>query len=76
MTQEITIQAVGDSMTATIPREMLDRLNVKPGERMLAVETEGGILLTPFSDEHERIMAAYERGSQRYRDALRELSKK
>src|SRR5215212_3997761 len=74
MTREITTQVAGDSVTATLPREMLDRLNVKPGERMLAVETEAGILLTPLSDNHEQVMAAFERGSDRYHDALRELS--
>jgi hypothetical protein len=48
---------------------------VKPGDEVFVIETEQGILLTPYDPTFERAMAAYERTAGKYRNALRELSK-
>jgi hypothetical protein len=45
------------------------------GDRVLAVETEAGILLTPYDPTTERAMAIAARTSRKYRNALRELAK-
>lgn len=54
---------------------MADRLHVKPGDEIFAVETDAGILLTPYDPTFERALAAYERTASKYRNALRELAK-
>jgi len=54
---------------------MVDRLDLAPGDRVLAVETEQGILLTPFSEDLEADLAATRVVAKRYRSALRELAK-
>jgi hypothetical protein len=54
---------------------MVDRLDLAAGDRVLAVETERGILLTPYDEELEAELAATRRAAKRYRAALRELAK-
>jgi len=39
------------------------------------VETEQGVLLTPYDPNFERAMQIYERGAKKYRNALHELAK-
>jgi antitoxin MazE len=75
MTRELTVRQAGGSLTATLPKEMADRYQIKAGDRLLAVETEDGILITPFEPEFARAMAIYERGARKYRNALRALAK-
>ena len=74
MARPITLRRVGGSVGTTLPREMVDRLDLAPGDRVLAVETELGILLTPFDEELEADLAATRRAAKRYRPALRELA--
>lgn len=71
----IKLRQTGGSISATLPKVMTERLRLKAGDPMYAVETEEGILLTPFDPELERALAVYERGSRKYRQALRELAK-
>ena len=40
-------------MSATLPKDMVDHLNVGPGDSMLAIQTEDGILLTPYDPDFE-----------------------
>jgi putative addiction module antidote len=75
MTRELTLRRVGGSIGATLPKDMADRLNLQPGDRVLAVETEQGILLTPYDPNTERALAIAARVARRYRNALRELAK-
>jgi putative addiction module antidote len=70
----IKLRKAGGSISATLPKAMMERLRLKAGDPMFAVETEQGILLTPFDPEFERALAVYERGSRKYRQALRELA--
>ncbi len=74
MARAITLRRVGGSVGTTLPKEMVERLDLAPGDRVLAIETEAGILLTPFTDELEADLAATRRAAKRYRAALRELA--
>ena len=75
MTRELTLRQVGGSIGATLPKDMAERLNLSPGDRVLAVETDRGILLTPYDPEIERSLAIAARVAGKYRNALRELAK-
>ena len=78
MTKEIVVQPGedGSAVNAAIPLEMLQRLNVKPGDRMLLIETDEGILLTPVGASLAEGMRAYEQIKRKYGNALRELAGK
>ncbi len=45
------------------------------GDRVHLVETDQGILITPFDPDFADAMAAYEEGAKKYRNALRELAR-
>lgn len=75
MAREITMRRMGGSIGATLPKDIVDRMNIQEGDRMVVLETEDGVLLKPYDPHFERVMQAAERGMRRYRDALRELAK-
>lgn len=75
MTRELTLRQVGGSIGATLPKDMADRYHLRPGDLVLAVETEDGILLTPYDPITERALALAARAARKYRNALRELAK-
>jgi putative addiction module antidote len=75
MTKEVTLRQAGGSVSATLPKDMADRLRLEAGDRVFAVETERGILLTPYEAETERALRIAGRAARKYRNALRELAK-
>jgi putative addiction module antidote len=75
VTKEVTLRQAGGSVSATLPKDMADRLHLEPGDRVLAVETDRGILLTPYDPDVERALGIAARTAKKYRNALRELAK-
>jgi putative addiction module antidote len=75
MTKETTIRAIGNSSGTTIPKAMLERYRIAEGDRVHLVETDQGILITPFDPTFAEAMALYEEGARKYRNAMRELAK-
>ena len=75
MTKEVTLRQAGGSVSATLPKDMADRLRLEAGDRVLAVETDRGILLTPYDPDAERALRSAAKAAKKYRNALRELAK-
>lgn len=75
MVREIKLRQVGGSVGATLPKDMAERLHLSVGDRILAVETAQGILLTPYDPAVEAGLAAAAEVGRRYRNALRELAR-
>lgn len=75
MVRELTLRRVGGSIGATIPKDMADRLHLEVGDRVLAVETDRGILLTPYDPDVEEGLAVAAHAAKKFRNALRELAK-
>ena len=75
MTRELTLRQVGGSIRATLPKDMAERLHLSSGDRVLAVETDQGILITPYDPETDRALAIAAKVARRYRNALRQLAK-
>jgi antitoxin MazE len=75
MVRQTKIRRAGGSLSATLPKDMVDRLQLEAGDSVFIVETDRGLLLTPYDPAFERALSAYRRGAQKYRNALRELAK-
>ena len=75
MTQEVKLRRAGGSISATLPKDMADRLKLAAGDTVIAIETERGILLTPYDSDTEEALAIAAETGRRYRNALRELAK-
>jgi antitoxin MazE len=75
MVREILLRRVGGSIGATLPKDMAARLHLAVGDRVLAVETDRGILLTPYDPDVEAGLALAADAARKYRNALRELAK-
>jgi putative addiction module antidote len=75
MTREVKLRRVGGSIGATLPKEMAERLHMTVGDRVLAVETDRGILLTPYDPATERALMIAAKAARKYRNALRELAR-
>jgi len=54
---------------------MADRLRLEAGDHVLAVETDRGILLTPYDPDVERALRVAAKAAKKYRNALRALAK-
>ncbi|HET8648899.1 MAG TPA: AbrB/MazE/SpoVT family DNA-binding domain-containing protein [Gemmatimonadales bacterium] len=74
MIRELKLRQVGGSIGATLPKDMAERLRLAPGDRVLAVETDQGILLTPYDPDTERALDIAARAAKKYRSALRKLA--
>lgn len=75
MTKELKLRQAGGSVAATLPKDMADRLHLGVGDRVLAVETDQGILLTPYDPAVAEALDLAAAAAKRYRHALRELAK-
>ena len=75
MVRELTLRKVGGSIGATLPKDMAERLHLQVGDRILAIETERGIPLTPYDPDVEAGLAVAAHAAKKFRNALRELAK-
>jgi putative addiction module antidote len=69
-----TIRKIGNSEGVILPRELLDRLNLKAGDQLQIVETGDGIALKPVDDSFERQMEAARKVMDKYKVALQKLA--
>ena len=74
MLKQIRLRKAGGSVSATLPKEMADRLNVAAGDEVFAIETPDGILLSPYDEATLLTVVRARRVAKRYRRALRELA--
>jgi putative addiction module antidote len=70
----LKIHRMGDSLGITLPQEVLQQLNVGEGDSVFLTETADGIQITTCDPEFEKAMKIYRKGSNQYRNALRELA--
>lgn len=70
-----TLKKIGGSVATVLPKSMLERFHLEAGDDVLIVETDEGLLVTPFDPEFEEAMKIYARGAKKYRNAMRELAR-
>ncbi len=72
---EAKIRKVGNSLGLILPKQLVEELHLKTGDK-LSVEKKGsGIELQPVDQEFEDWADAYRQLNKDYKDVLKELSK-
>jgi len=75
MVRRQTLRKIGGSVATVLPRSMLERFHLDAGDEVFVLETEQGLLVTPFDPEFDAAMREYAKIAKRYRNALRVLAK-
>lgn len=71
---KLKIVQIGNSEGITLPKELMQRLKVKKGDTLYAIETPDGIELTPYDPEFAKQMEVAEQVMRRRRNMLRKLA--
>lgn len=70
----LKIRKVGNSLGATFPKEVLQKLKLQEGDTVYVTETPDGVQLTPYDPNFDQAMEAYRKVSSKYKNALRQLA--
>ena len=71
----IKVRKIGNSLGATLPKPVLDRLKAGEGDRLYLTETPSGFQVTPYDDTFVKAVEAFRRSNRKYRDVYRALAK-
>ena len=75
MNKPLKITKIGNSAGIVLPKELLARLRVGPGDALYVSEAPDGVRLTAHDPEFERQMDLAEQIMRRDRNVLRALAK-
>ena len=74
MTTSLKVITVGNSTGVVLPKEILQRLHVRKGDKLYVLETPNGIELVPYNPEFAQQMEIAEQVMREDRDVLRKLA--
>ena len=74
--RETVIRPFGNSAGVTLAKETLQKYGFEKGAKVYVRETPDGILLSPYDPEFGKAMAAFREGARKYKNAMRELSRR
>jgi putative addiction module antidote len=75
MNTPLKITKIGNSAGVVLPKELLARLRVAPGDTLYVTEAPDGVRITATNPEFETQMALAEQIMREDRDILRALAK-
>ena len=75
MNLKLKLRKVGTSTGVLLPKEALQRMKVKEGDTLFAIEAPDGYLVTPFDPEVDEQVKEGLEFMAKYRDAFRALAK-
>ena len=73
--KSIKLRKVGNSFGFTVPKELIEKYNLKEGEELHVIENNDGFTITPYNPEFEKWVNAFDKTNKKYKNALKELSK-
>ncbi|MCK4261288.1 MAG: AbrB family transcriptional regulator [Halanaerobiales bacterium] len=71
----VKLRKVENSCGFTIPKELLEKYNLKEGIELHVIEQKDGFTLTPYDPEFEQWIKAFKNTNQKYKNTLKALSK-
>ena len=69
------VRRVGNSLGITLPKTIVENYHLHEGDELHLVETDEGVVLTPFNPKFTAWAKAYERTNKRFRNTLNALAK-
>lgn len=69
------IRRVGNSLGITLPKTIVENYHLNEGDELHLVETDEGVVLTPFNPKFTAWAKAYERTHKKFRNTLKALAK-
>jgi antitoxin MazE len=69
------VRRVGNSLGITLPKTIVENYRLSVGDELHLVETDEGVVLTPFDPKFEEWAKAYDKTNKRYRNTLKALAK-
>jgi len=75
MAAVLKIRPIGNSAGVILPKDELDRLQLKVGDDLAMRQSENGLELSPYDEDFARRVHAFERSRRKFRNAYRELAK-
>ncbi|MCL4538406.1 MAG: AbrB/MazE/SpoVT family DNA-binding domain-containing protein [Bacteroidetes bacterium] len=69
------VRRVGNSLGITLPKTIVDNLHLNEGDELHLLETEEGIIVTPFDPKFKEWAEAYERTNKKFRNTLKAFAK-
>lgn len=70
-----SVRRVGNSLGITLPRTVVDNYHLSEGDELHLIETDEGVMLTPYNPKFRAWAEAYERTNKKFRNTLRSLAK-
>jgi len=69
------VRRVGNSLGITLPRTVVANYHLNEGDELHLIETDEGVVLTPFNPTFTEWARAYEHTNKRFRNTLKTLAK-
>ena len=73
--QKTAVRKVGNSLGITLPKTIIESYNLSEGDELHLIETNEGIILSPFNPKFAEWAEAYEQVNRKYRNTLHRLAK-
>lgn len=70
----VTIRKIGNSEGVIIPKDVLDRMNVKAGDELEITIKDGALQMKPLDEAFQRQLEHAHRFMERYKVALKKLA--
>jgi antitoxin MazE len=69
------VRRVGNSLGITLPKTIVENYHLNEGDELHIVETDEGVVLTPFNPQFAQWAKAYERTNRKFKNTLKSLAK-
>jgi putative addiction module antidote len=73
---KLEVKKIGNSTGLILPKELLGELDIKQGQWLYVTSLpDGGVRLTPYDPDFEKVMSIVDDLMVEYRDTLKALAK-
>jgi len=75
MVSVLKVRKLGNSAAVILPKDELERMQVKIGDELTIERSDKGLLLSPYDKDFTRKVDLFERYHRQFRNAHKELAK-